>query len=81
MNISEANAPAAKGMQIIISKKGLKQVCVAEKSGIGQQALSDMLNGRKIIRACDIYKIARTLGVTIDEIYEAGREDVRDSDA
>lgn len=32
-----------------------------------------MLNRRRLIKACDIPKLAKALGVGIDEIYEAGK--------
>lgn len=33
----------------------------------------DMLNGRKIIKPCDAVVIAEALGVTMDDIREAGK--------
>lgn len=74
MTITEANEPFVKGLKLIIKEKGLKNVYVAEKSGFAAQELSDMLNGRRLIKACDIPKLARALGVKENEIYEAGKK-------
>lgn len=74
LTISEANAPLSKGIQIIIAKKGLKNLYIAKKAGFTSQELSDMLNGRRLIKACDVPKIADALGVEAGDIYEAGKE-------
>lgn len=70
--IFEANSPFSKGLEIIIKEKGMKYVYVAEKAGYTKQELSDMLNGRRLIKACDIPKLAAVIGVAIDDIYVAG---------
>lgn len=72
MKIAEANNPFSFGIQNIISKKGLKQSYVAEKAGYSTRELSNMINGRKLIKACDIIRLSSALGVTLNEIYEAG---------
>lgn len=77
MTITEANEPLAKGIKIIIAKKGLKNIYVAERAGFSSQELSDMLNGRRLIKACDIPKLARAMGVNEGEVYEAGKEEIR----
>ncbi len=74
MNISECNEPVATGFRKIIAAKGLKNIHVAEKAGFTSQELSDMLNGRRLIKACDVPKIADALGVEAGDIYEAGRK-------
>ena len=74
--IREGNYPADKGIARIIKEKGLKQAYVAEKAGYKPQELSDMLNGRKLIKACDILKLSIVLGVTADDIYAAGEKEV-----
>lgn len=74
MTITEANEPISSGVRVIIAMKGLKNIYVAEKAGFTAQKLSDMLNGRKLIKACDIPKLARALGVKENEIYEAGKK-------
>lgn len=66
--------PIAKGIRSIISEKGFVQKNVAERAGLTPQQLSDMLNDRKVIKAIDLVPISRALGVTIPEIYDAGRD-------
>ena len=63
MRISEYNAPIAENIEQIINEKGLKKAFVAQKAGCTAQMLSDMISGRKIIKACDIVRIAGALGV------------------
>lgn len=72
MQIAEFNAPAAENISKIIKDKGLKQLYVAEKAGYTPQEFSDMLNGRKLIKVCDIPKLAGVLNVNTDDICMAG---------
>lgn len=74
LRIAEFNTPAAENITRIIAEKGLKQVYVAEKAGYKAQEFNDMLNGRRLIKACDIPRIATVLGVKADDIYEAGKK-------
>lgn len=75
MNITECNEPFATGMRCIIAQKGFKNIYVAKKAGYTAQELSDMLNGRRLIKACDIPRLARALGVRENDIYEAGKKE------
>ena len=72
MTIAESNSPVAEGIALIISQTGVRQSFVAQKAGYTDQMLSDMLNGRKVIRACDVPRLAMALSVTTNDIYEAG---------
>ncbi|HJA57138.1 MAG TPA: helix-turn-helix domain-containing protein [Candidatus Bacteroides intestinigallinarum] len=74
LNISECNEPVATGTRHIIAQKGLKNIYVAERAGFTPQELSDMLNGRRLIKACDIPKLARAMEVKESDIYEAGKK-------
>ena len=69
MRISEYNAPIAENIERIINEKGLKKAFVAQKAGCTAQMLSDMISGRKIIRACDIVRIAGALGVDPNYLF------------
>ena len=69
MTIAEANEPLSKKLKIIIAQKGLKNLYVAESAGYTPQELSDMLNGRRLIKACDIPRIAKALGVEINYLF------------
>lgn len=73
MTIKEANFPFDEGIMRLIQEKGLKQKYVAGEAGYTTQEFSDMMNGRKIIKLCDIPRIATVLGVKADDIYEAGK--------
>lgn len=68
--ISQSNEPLAKEISNVIKEKGLKQAYVAKKAGYEAQELSDMLNGRRLIRACDIPRIAYGLGIGINELFK-----------
>ena len=74
MTISEANSPLSNGIKVIIARKGLKNIYVAERAGFTPQELSDMLNGRRLIKACDVPKLAFAMEVKEGEIYSAGKE-------
>lgn len=53
----------------IIRLSGLKQCLIAERAGYGKKEFSNMLNGRKTIKAGDIPGIAVSLGVTPNELF------------
>lgn len=74
MTIAEANEPLATGLKVIIAQKGLKNLHIAKKAGYTSQELSDMLNGRRLIKACDIPRLTKVLNVTSDDIYAAGKK-------
>lgn len=63
MTIAECNSPVAENIARIIAEKGLKQVHVSEKAGYSAYGLSDMLNGRKLIKVSDLVRIAAALDV------------------
>lgn len=73
MRIADVNEPAAGNIARIIKEKGFRNMYVAEKAGYKPQELSDMLNGRRLIKACDILRLSIALGVTADDIYAAGK--------
>lgn len=68
MSILEDNYPVSNKITQFIEKKGMKQVYIAEKAGFTPKELSDMLNGRRLIRVCDIPKLAFALGVTPNDL-------------
>lgn len=72
MTIAEANEPFASGVRAILAEKGLKNIHVAEKARYTSQELSDMLCGRRLIKACDIPKLAGALEVGVGDIYSVG---------
>lgn len=62
----------AAGIKRIISAKAMVQGAVAKRSGFTPQQFSDMLNGRKIIKAEYIPPIAKALSVDVADIFVAG---------
>lgn len=59
--ISKANGVVAIRLKKVIKDKGIKQAIIAEKAQITVQELSDMLNGRRIIKVIDIQKLLEIL--------------------
>lgn len=59
--ISKANGIVAIRLKKVIKDKGIKQTIIAEKAQITVQELSDMLNGRRIIKVIDIQKLLEIL--------------------
>lgn len=85
LDIQTSNSIVANRVREIIKEKGLKQTALAEKAGFSTQEFSDMLNGRRLMRAVDIASIINTLkGVGVDanylfmidpvETYESGKK-------
>lgn len=85
LDIQTSNSVVANRVREIIKEKGLKQTALAEKAGFSAQEFSDMLNGRRLMRAVDIASIINALrGVGVDanylfmvdpaDIYEAGEK-------
>lgn len=54
----------------VIEDKGLVKKGVAKRAGITAQALSDILKGRKIIRADMIPALASAVDVPIEELFK-----------
>ena len=75
MTIQEMNYDVPKAISRLIEEKGLKQKVVAEKSGFTPQGFCDIMNGRKLIKACDIAAIASALGVEPNDLFDPGDED------
>lgn len=73
MNASTYNIMLPRNIAKIIKERGLKNSVVAEKAGYTPQQLSDMINGRKIIKPCDILAISEALSVNVGELFEECR--------
>lgn len=54
--------------QRIAKERNLKNYDIAERAELSKQQLSDMLNGRKIIKLEDAIRIAEALGVTVNDL-------------
>lgn len=53
----------------VINEKDLKKKSVARRAGITQQMLSDIIAGRKIIRADMVPALAAAVDVPITEMF------------
>ena len=67
--MEERNLSVANNIRRVIAQKGLVQKVVAERSGFTEQQFTDMLNGRKIIRADYVPRIAESLNCTLDDLF------------
>lgn len=57
------------GTKLLIRDLGIKQKVVAERAGYSVQQFSNMLNGRKLISATDVWRISQALGVTPNDLF------------
>ena len=64
----------ASTIRSVLTKRGLPQKVVAERCGFTEQQLTDMLKGRKVIRAEYIPRIASVLGCTPNDLYPEADE-------
>ena len=70
LDIQTSNSIVANRVREIIKEKGLTHTPIAEKAGFSTQEFSDMLNGRRLMRAVDIASIISALrGVGVDANY------------
>lgn len=60
----------ATNIKKVIEEKGAKQKTIACASGFNEKEFSNMLNGRKIIKADDVLPIAVALGVTPNDLLK-----------
>ena len=77
MRVSEFNANVPANIVRLMEKRGLKQGAVADWAGYSKQQFSDMLNGRRIIKACDVLAIANALDVEIGELFARTSDDAK----
>jgi transcriptional regulator with XRE-family HTH domain len=57
-------------IKAIIDELGIKQKSIALKAGYTEQAFSRMLTGKKTIKADDVPKLAKALGVSPNDLFE-----------
>lgn len=60
------------GLNRILNDKGIKQVSVAERSGIRPDVFSKLLSGKRRIFADEMAAICHTLDMTVEEVLEKG---------
>lgn len=56
-------------LKSLIAESGMKQKVVAERAGFTEQMMSDMLQGRKVIKAEFVPAICQALGVTPNRLF------------
>ena len=69
MRTADSNGVIPKNVLRILQETGIKQYVIAERAGYTKQQFSDMLNGRKIIKASDVLRIAKAMNVTPNDLY------------
>lgn len=69
------NSVIAENVKAIIFARGLKKGAVAEMAGYDKKTFSNMLNGRKIITAVDVEKLAVALNVTPNQLFGLDKEE------
>lgn len=69
MKVKEANRPVAGNLEAILCRKGIKKVFLARQAGMTPQELSDIINGRRLVKACEIPVLARSLGVGVGDLF------------
>lgn len=74
MTVAEMNRPVTNNIIRLIEDKGLKNKAVAERAGFSQQNFSEILNGKRIIKICDVNMLANALGVTPGELFQTEEE-------
>lgn len=69
MNASKYNVMLPINIACAIKMRGMKNNAVAERAGLSVQQFSDMLNGRRIIKPCDIVAISDAIGVSAGDLF------------
>lgn len=69
MDIKSMNANVPEAISKIISAKGMKQYAVAQRAGMSAQMLTDIINGRRLIKAHDIIMLSKALEVTPNDLF------------
>lgn len=75
--IKTSNGVVADNLKEIISEQGLTHAEVAKKAGLTKQEMSDMLNGRRLIKASDIERLIDILHVDANRMFRRPEENER----
>lgn len=59
-----------RNLHIILFDKKMSKSNLAKKVGISQQMMSEIINGNKAPGAATLVKMAKALGVTVDELIK-----------
>lgn len=72
VHVGRDNEPVARNIKRIIVERGLKQYVIAQAAGYSAVQMSDMINGRKVIKPRDIVALAGALEVDAGELFATG---------
>ena len=72
VHVGRDNEPVARNIKRIIVERGLKQYVIAQAAGYSAVQISDMINGRKVIKPRDIVALAGALEVDAGELFATG---------
>ena len=72
VHVALDNEPVARNIKRIIKERGLKQYVIAQGAGYSAVQMSDMINGRKVIKPRDIVALAEALEVDAGELFATG---------
>lgn len=61
---------ARDGVRWLIQQSGMKQRAVAEKAGLTEQQMCDILNRRRKLDANELFAICKAVGVTPDAVFK-----------
>ena len=64
------NERMVESIKDILAESGLKQKAVAERAGFTEQMMTDMLNGRKVIKAEFVPRLCAALGVSPNRLFQ-----------
>ena len=60
---------ARDGVVAIINQRGFKKSFIAQKSGLSNQQLSDILSKRRKMEANEMFRICVAMGVTPNDLF------------
>lgn len=66
----------------LLIKNGISKYRLSKESGVPQATINDICSGKAVLEKCSagtLYKIAKVLGTTVEDIIESGRKDYRSS--
>lgn len=69
MDIAAMNSVVPAAIERIIRERGIKKSVVAVRANMSNQMFSDILNGRRLIKPCDVVAISRALDVMPNDLF------------
>lgn len=75
MRIDYFNSVVPENIAKIIAQKGLKQGFVAKSAGYTESQMTAMLKGRRVIKICDLLRLADVLEVSVNDLCSCSSND------